>query len=465
MRRFSEDVLSSWFSKERRKPLIIRGARQVGKSTLVRNFAKINNLDLAEINLERHPLLEDIFKTLDVERIVREIEALTDKRILSPRTLLFFDEIQAAPSAIPALRYFYEDLPDLPVIAAGSLLEFTLSKHNYSMPVGRVEYLHLGPMSFEEFLTALDDESLVKYLQGYQLQKEIPLMTHKRLLSRQREFLFVGGMPEAVLKFKETKSIKEVVEIHRSVIQTYQDDFAKYAKGAVLNRLHRVLNVLPKQAGKKVKYSNISKEDRAKDLRDAIDLLIKARLLLPAWHSDCSGIPIKAGMNDNVFKLYFLDTGLLCYLSGLDWSYLSHLDERELVNEGPLAEQFVAQHLAYLQKGFEPPDLFYWLRESKSQNAEVDFVLQLGKEIIPIEVKAGKSGQMKSLQQYIISKKGSIACRFDLNPPSKQNIRHELGQKEDIAVAEFTLISLPLYLIERCIGLISSLPTLQKLRI
>ena len=448
MKRLAEKNLEDWIRRPRRKPLIIRGARQVGKSTLVRNFAKSQRRELIEVNLERNINLDSIFKTNNVQQILAEIEALTGVVVRDETTLLFLDEIQSTPSALPCLRYFYEDRPNLPVIAAGSLLEFVLEKHDFSMPVGRIEYLHLGPMTFKEFLISLHEENLLAYFKEGQGDFNIPEMAHQKLLRRQREFLFVGGMPESVLAFSGSKSLLEARAVHRSVIQTYQDDFAKYSRKTPLPRLHHVFSSLPRRIGEKVKYSQISQEDRNSDIKSAIDLLIKARLFLPAFHSDCSGLPLRAGMDEKVYKLYFLDVGLLNYLNGLDWKTIESLDERTLINEGKLAEQFTAQHLAYAEGGLEPPSLFYWLREGKTANAEVDFVVSLKDQVVPIEIKAGKSGSLKSLQQFALSKNTRFACRFDLNLPSRQTVEHHLRQREGTKKVVFSLLSLPIYLVE-----------------
>jgi hypothetical protein len=410
---------------------------------------------LTEINLEKNPRLNEVFKTNDLPRILLELEALAGRRLPKEGSLLFLDEIQSAPDALPALRYFFEEMPDLPVVAAGSLLEFILAEHGFSMPVGRMEYLHLGPMTFGEFLTALQEDFLCDLLRNYRIGDPFPETAHEKLLERQRQFLYVGGMPEAVLAYAESQSLVESRRIHRSIMQTYEDDFAKYSdRGKERRLLQTVLSAVPKIVGKKVKYAEISREDRSQDVKAALDLLMKARLLTPAYHSDCSGIPLKANQDEAICKPYFLDVGLFNYLCGLDWQDLSHLTERELVNEGAIAEQFCAQHLAYRHQGLEPPHLNYWLRESRSQNAEVDFVIDVGNAILPIEIKSGKSGGLKSLQQFILRKKAKTAFRFDLNLPSAQRLSHKLtGPVHGGETVEYELISLPLYLIERTVPL------------
>ncbi|MBI2335274.1 MAG: ATP-binding protein [Deltaproteobacteria bacterium] len=446
-----ENSLTEWFRKKPRKPLVLRGARQVGKSTLVRNWARQQNLKLAEINLERHPRLDLIFQSNDIPRILRELEVLANLSLALPNVVLFLDEIQATPHALPALRYFYEEKPDLPVVAAGSLLEFILEKHSFSMPVGRIDYLHVGPLTFSEFLSALGEDQLVKILQGFQLGEKIPEMAHARLLERQREFLFVGGMPESVAVYQNTLSPLEARAVHRSILQTYQDDFSKYNTSQKFHLLlQKILDIFPKIVGQKVKYSKLSSDDRSVDVKMAIEMLTRARLLLPCYHSDCSGLPLKVGRDEKVYKLYFLDVGLFNYLCGLEWSDISKLNLRELVHEGYLAEQFIAQHLAYGSKGLEAPELFYWLRESKLGNAELDFVISLASKILPIEVKAGKSGSLKSIQQFVRQKQVKNTLRFDLNLPTIQPVSHKLtGPFHGGEEISFTLISWPLYLVER----------------
>lgn len=450
MKRISEKYLLDWLKSSRRKPLIIRGARQVGKSTLVRQFAAAQGLTLAEVNCERHHRLDEIFRTNQIPKIRLELEAATGKSLDAKNTLLFLDEVQATPYALPALRYFFEDWPTLPVIAAGSLLEFVLAEHGFSMPVGRVEYLHLGPMGFREFLLATGSHALIDSLDHYQLGDHFPLMAHEQLLERQRQFLFLGGMPESILAFTQTGGLLESWSIHQSILHTYQDDFAKYTKpGLERHLVQKVIDSVPSLVGHKVIYQHVVREARSLQVRTAIDLLIKARLLLPVYHSHCSGIPLRANQVDEIYKLYFLDVGLLNSLCGLEWGALSELSERTLINEGVLAEQYVAQHLAYRSDGREAPSLHYWIREGRSNNAEVDFVVTIGQKIVPVEVKAGKSGELRSLQQLVAHSHLKEAIRFDLNPPSLQKVRHKLtGPAHGGQPVAFQLISLPLYAVE-----------------
>lgn len=442
--RHAEHHLKEWYQSRRRKPLVLRGARQVGKSTLVRQFAANNELVLAEINLERHLYLDAVFKTLDLERIIYELEAVAGQKINSADTILFLDEIQGTPHAIQALRYFYEDRPHIPVVSAGSLLEFTLADHHFSMPVGRITYYHLGPLTFKEFLSAVSPD-LEKYLSGFKLGEEIPMAAHKKLLNRQREYLFVGGLPEAVQVFVDEGSLTAVTAVQRSIADTYQDDFAKYAKQKDLVLLQQIFRYIPRSLGKKVKYSNMVREEPSQKVKIVIELLANARICHQVFHSHCTGIPIYADINPNAYKLLFMDVGMANHICGNDWRLLESVDERSLVNEGGLAEQFIGQHLLHPHQA---PQLCYWLREGKSSNAEVDYVISQGNLIVPIEVKAGKSGALKSLQQFVFRKRVELTVRFDLNPPSVQNVKNVIRTQEGNREVEYTLVSLPLYMVE-----------------
>ena len=419
----------------------------MGKSTLVRLFAEEQNLLLNEVNLERHLELETAFSTLDMTTIRGELEALVGRSVTTPGSLLFLDEIQATPSALPALRYLYEDFPDIPIIAAGSLLEFALADHNFSMPVGRIEYHHLGPMTFREFLEAVEPE-LCRYLDGLDFETALPEAAHRKLLNRQRQYLFIGGMPEAILAFRESASLEEASGVHRSIVTTYEDDFAKYASRKELVRLQRTFRMIPRQVGHKIKYVNFSREERSRDIKTAIDLLEKARVCTRVFAGQCSGIPLLSDINEFVYKLLFLDVGLMNHLCGIRWSDISRLDGVQLVNEGAVAEQFIGQHLAYLDQGKSAPQLVYWLREGRKANAEVDFVVSVGPGIYPVEVKAGRSGTLRSLQQFAATGKSLNAVRFDTNPPSRQQVTHQVPVGGTNRRVSFDLLSLPLYAVE-----------------
>ena len=366
--------------------------------------------------------------------------------------------MQAAPRALQALRYLYEDRPDLPVLAAGSLLEFVLADHPFSMPVGRIEYLHLGPMSFAEYLRAADPES-AEHLDALELAVAPPEAAHRRLLRRFREYLLVGGLPEAVLAHDESDgSPIEVTAVHRSIAETYEDDFAKYARGSQLVRLQRLFRSIPGLVVRKVVFRTLDHESRAAEVRAAIDLLVKARICHRVVHSHCSGLPL-AGVDDRTYKLLFMDVGLMNHLCGVDGPTVDAMDGVRLVNEGGIAEQYVGQELATLGGGERPPNLHYWLRQGRKGNAEVDYVTSRGDWIIPVEVKAGRSGSLKSLLQFAHEKRPPLAVRFDTNPPSLQTVRHTIRTAESLQAVTLQLLSLPLYAVEALPRFIDQLRT------
>jgi predicted AAA+ superfamily ATPase len=449
MQRQQLQFLSAWLQNTNRKPLIIRGARQVGKSTLVELFAQQSRLSLQNVNLERHPELSSIFAGLAPQQILQQIEFLPNMGNIGPDTLLFLDEIQAVPEAIPALRYFYEDRPDIPVVCAGSLLEFALKDHSFSMPVGRIQYLHMGPMTFSEFLLALDEERLKNFIDSYEPGQEIGDVIHQRLLNLLRSYYSVGGMPEAVAVFAKSHSYKEVGEVHNSIIETYRDDFSKYAGSRNQNRMLNVFNFAARNVGTKIKYSNISPQDQSITIKKDIELLAMARVVGKVVHSHCSGLPLQADLEEKIYKLLFLDVGLMNSICGLDWRSLSQMDDVKLINQGAIAEQFVGQHLQAMLADKPNRELNYWLREGRSSNAELDYVIGLWGKIIPIEVKSGSTGTLKSLHQFMGMKQAPLAIRFDTKLPAVNQIDTVINMDKQRQQVKYTLLSLPLYLVER----------------
>jgi predicted AAA+ superfamily ATPase len=436
--------LAKWIKHPRRKPLVLRGARQVGKSTLIEAFSKEAGYRLVTVNCEKNRHLDRVFESLDLSRILPELESVAAQGPVRDGVLLFLDEIQAVPHALQALRYFYEERPDIPVVAAGSLLEFAMSKHSFSMPVGRIQYLYMGPMTFREFADAFEPD-LAGYLDSISFDGELPETAHLRLCSLYRRYLYVGGMPEAVAVFKETGSISDVGGIQQGILDTYVDDFAKYGQHQDLALMQRVFSSVPRMLGQKIKYVNLAPGERAARVRTIIHLLAKAQVIMPVYHTHSSGIPLGASIDESVFKLAFLDVGIANRLCGLNWSNISNAEETRLVNGGGIAEQFAGQHLAFLGQG--KPELTYWQREGRQGNAEVDYVVSAGPHIFPVEVKAGKSGTLKSLDQFVLRKMVTRALRFDLNPPSRQTIMRDARAESGVQPVKYELLSLPLYAI------------------
>jgi predicted AAA+ superfamily ATPase len=449
MYRKEQDKLDEWWQKPHRKPLVIRGARQVGKSTLVRLFAASKGLSLNEVNLDRYPLLDAVFVSKDTQKIIAELESLPKMPGISPDSLLFLDEIQGVESVLPALRYFYEDRPELPVVAAGSLLEFLLRDHEFSMPVGRVEYLQMGPLVFSEFLMALKETNLQGKLKNFRLKDELGDLTHQRFIELLRTYFFVGGMPEAVDQFVKTGKQRAASEVHQSILGTFQDDFPKYIGSRNVSRFLKVFAYSARNIGLKVKYTNFSTDHQSSTIKADIDLLSLARILNKVTHSHCNGLPLEAERDENVYKLMFLDIGLMNSMLGLSWKDLTALPELKLVNEGALAEQFVGQHLLDAQLREVSSGLSYWLREGKGVNAEVDFVSSAAGQIFPIEVKSGASGSLRSLHQFMGEKQLNFAIRLDLNPPSLQWVETMIQSKAGPKKVRYRLLSLPLYLVEK----------------
>lgn len=453
MYRSALDYLIRWKLRPRRKPLVIRGARQVGKSYLVSMFAEQNFSNFIEINFEKDPGIISLFSGTP-EKIIKLLELKYNKIIVIKNTLLFLDEIQAAPEVFAKLRYFYEDLPGLHIIAAGSLLDFILGEHTFSMPVGRIEYLYLGPMTFEEFLSANGKTMLVDFIQSYSILDDLPDSIHSELLSFFKIYLVVGGMPEAVLAFIETKSFYESEIVKESIMGTYEDDFNKYSSKIDQLRIRNVFKKLPLMVGEKFKYVNVDRNERAQQIEKVLRLLEMAKIMYRVKHSACNGVPLGSQVNEKKFKVLFLDVGLMAGACGVSMLDIENAEDLMMANSGSLCEQFVGQHLLYLNEFFKKPELHYWVREAKSSSAEVDYIISSGLKIIPIEVKAGKTGRLKSLHQFIKAKEVDLAVRINIAKPSVLQDSNKLPGGQFI---EYRLLSIPFYLIEQVRRLILEL--------
>lgn len=422
--------------------MLLHGARQVGKSELIRRFAKKLGLVLNEINLERHLNLSKAFGSFDIPRILDELSVVVGRKVDQKGSLLFLDEVQGVPEAIAALRYFLEDRPGLPVVASGALLDFALADRKIALPVGRVQDMYLGPMSFYEFLEEVDQE-LLPYCRMAVFEGRLPAMAHERLRHRVRQFMFVGGMPEAVAAYA-ADGLSAVPTVQNTLLETYESDFAKYAGGVSCALMQRAFRNLPLQACNKVKYVNFARESASRQVKAALNLLRMAGVCNEVRASACDGVPLLAGTEENVWKELFIDVGLMNRACGADWRQIETMDDTLLVNEGRMAEQFVGQHLLYLEGCRTRPQLAYWLREGVKNNAEVDFVVSSGQTIFPVEVRAGKSGSLKSVREMVLAKGYARAFRFDCEIPSRQQVLIEVGGD----TRKYELISLPLYSVE-----------------
>jgi predicted AAA+ superfamily ATPase len=444
LKRSALSYLEKWKDKKIRKPLVIRGARQVGKSCLVRIFAEEAGFELLEINFELDDDYAGCFASNDPRQIITLLELKASRKIISGKTLLFLDEIQSAPQALASLRYFYELVPELHIIAAGSLLEFILEEHTFSMPVGRIEYLHLGPMTFKEFLAGSGREQLKEYIEQFRIHDDLPPVIHAELMKMFRIFCAVGGMPEAVQVYSDGDSMLDVDSVKQSILLTYRDDFNKYGRRVRHSRLQKVFQKLPLQVGHKLKYTNLDHNEKSSDLKKALHLLAMARVYTPVYHSSANGLPLRAEYNKKMRKPLFLDVGLLTTACGMSYADIATADDIKLVNSGPVCEQFIGQHLLYAGKYFEEPELFYWCREKRQASSEVDYLQVCGRMILPVEVKAGKTGTLKSLQVFIKEKGAELGVRFNTNRPDFHQAKFSLPGLTD----SFRLLSLPLYLVE-----------------
>jgi len=401
MKRNICNVLSEWRLDNNRHPLLIRGARQVGKTYIIEQFGKEKFTNIISINFERDLEYKDIFNTtFDPIKITEKIALISGKKITIGKTLLFFDEIQECPRAITSLRYFYEEMGDLHIIGAGSLLEFALKEVDFKMPVGRVQYLYLQPLSFMEFLGALGEDLLVEHISEMNNIKEISGAIHNKLISLVKDYFVIGGMPAVVKEYINSRDIIKCKKIQRLIIDTYVDDFAKYANKTKFPALQKVFRSAARMVGQKFVYSHIDNTVKSERLKEAVEMLETAGVLIRIKRSNGEGLPLEANVKDNFFKLLFLDIGLLHNAANI---YQETVLEKDLASifKGAVAEQFVGQELAAYHDYYRKPELYYWAREARNSSAEIDYIFENNANIIPVEVKSGALGKLKSLKMYM----------------------------------------------------------------
>ena len=400
MKRMIDYHLQSWKSDPYRKPLLLRGARQVGKTHAVRQLGKTFPA-FVEINLEHFQKEAAlVFEGhLTPERIIRDIAGLVGKSIIPGKTLLFIDEIQAVPRAILALRYFYEMMPQLHVVAAGSLLDFAIEQ--VGVPVGRVQSLYLHPLTFIEFLAAMKKDLLVKEILTHDHETEFSDSLHMNLLGLVAQYLALGGMPEVVMKWKKTNDPVVCASLHKELIRFYRQDFGKYARQLQIKYLESVFDEIPIQMGNKFKFSAIDQGFRKRELAPALELLEKAGLAHKVYYSPAQGVPIGAQLDPQDYKVIFLDVGLAQAMLSFDLVQWFLQPVLELVNKGGLVEAFVGQELIAYGDPHDKSNLFYWRRKESTQLAEVDYVIQRDGQILPIEVKSGAGSTLKSIQLFL----------------------------------------------------------------
>jgi uncharacterized protein len=451
--RYQLDSLKSWKTRSNRKPLVIRGARQVGKTWLVRAFAEVEFEYFIEINFDETPKKRDLFSPEDTEKILQFISLDSGIPIVPGKTLLFLDEIQKAPEVFAKLRYFYEKRPDIHIISAGSLLDFILADHSFSMPVGRIEYMFMGPMSFPEYLKALGQEPLVDFIHGFSFEDTIPLPIHTNIIEHLRMYMCIGGMPSAAREYAENSSLSQCEIELSSILETLRDDVQKYQRKIDPEILRLILDKAPGLVGRKVKYSSISREIKSIYLKQGIRQFELARILHLVHHSSGNGIPLKSEKKERDFKLLFLDAGLMMHALGL--SVLSLKDNALItINSGALAEQFIGQQWLNLHESHSNPELFYWNRQKSGSEAEVDYLFQIDDKILPVEVKAGTTGSLKSLHVFISEKGSPAAIRYNLEEPCLTTVTSRIPHAPKHTCR---LLSLPLYLVSETKRLVRSL--------
>jgi uncharacterized protein len=421
--------LVNWADSVDRKPLVLLGARQVGKTFLLHQLGEQKFKQILYINFEEEPNLKSIFQgSLNPNNIIMALSANYSVNFTPEDTLIFFDEVQECPEALNSLKYFCEQTPEYYIVAAGSLLGVKL-KRSKGFPVGKVDFMHLYPLSFFEFLGGIGENQLLDYLENYNTLDPLPDLLHQKALGLFKIYLYIGGMPEAVKKYCKTKDFLQVREVQKAILRAYEFDFGKHVPSNDIARVTQVWQSMPAQLGKENKkfvYKVARSGARARDYEDAIQWLIDAGLIYRASSISIPNTPLSAYITGDAFKLYVIDTGLLGSMSRLESSSIIQGEEIFKEFKGSLIENAVAIILAKLFDN----KLHYW---TSGNTAEVDFLWQLEKGIFPIEVKSGSSNKKKSLRIYTDRYNPRYSFRF-----SPMNLRHD-GK----------LINIPLYLLEK----------------
>lgn len=409
MYRYAMENLREWKNRKNRKPLIIEGARQVGKTWLMKEFGRQEYTNTVYINFDSNSRMAELFSAdLDITRILRGIEIYTGKKINSEDTLIIFDEVQEVPKALSSLKYFYEDAPEYHVICAGSLLGIALHGGT-SFPVGKVEFMKLFPMSFREFLTATGKEQYVELLE----QKDHQMISSFKqiYIDALKEYYYVGGMPEAVLSYSQAHDLEDVRNIQNMILAAYEQDFSKHAPVSIVPKIRMVWNSIPSQLAKenrKFIYGLLRKGARAKDYETAIMWLIDCGLIHKVSRITTPNLPLKAYEDLKAFKLYLVDIGLLGALAGLKQSALLDGNDMFVEFKGALTEQYVLQQLVI------DPDIGIYYYTNDRGNCEIDFLIDDGDKVIPLEVKAELNLKAKSLKTYREKYSPEVAVRTSM---------------------------------------------------
>lgn len=418
--RLIDTYLLEWKERKMRKPLLLRGARQVGKSCAVRHLGESFE-SFVEVNFEKHPEYKAVFGlNLDVLRIVRELAAIAGRTIEAGKTLLFLDEVQQCPEAIMALRFFKEDMPELHVIAAGSLLEFALEDLP-TFGVGRIHSLFMYPMTFDEFLEADGAHALIEMRNAATPEAPLSSAIHDRFVSLFRTYLLVGGMPEAVARWVESHDYLQAQEVQEDILVSYEADFPKYKKKVDPALLRQVFRSVALQTGSKFVYAEVGGGYSAAEVKKALELLILAGLCVPVTLSAGNGLPLGAEADKDVRKMLMMDTGLMLRLLSMwvgdgsdEVRRILTEDPAELVNKGGITEMFAGLELRRYHTPNLRYELFYWQRAARNSQAEIDYLIARDRKVCPVEVKAGMRGGMKSLWLFMREKNLNDGIRTSL---------------------------------------------------
>lgn len=413
LERLVDIELKKWSESEHRKPLLLRGARQVGKTSAIRHLGE-SFKHYIEIDLNDQRELHALFEQGNTpQQICQQLSVILETPIEEGKTLLFLDEIQACPAAINKLRYFYEKMPKLHVIAAGSLLEFAL-RDLPSFGVGRIRSLFMYSFCFQEFLWALGKRQLADMVLHANPKNPLPELIHSKALELLRVFLVIGGMPECVARYVETNNMLECQQVLNELMISYQDDFKKYHEKIPVDLLKDVLRSVALQGQGKFVYTQVDTACRTAQIKEALNMLCMAGLIYSVVHTDSNGMPLYAEAKEKYKRYIFMDTGLLQRMLELDLTDVLVSNDLKLINRGALAETFVGTELVKSRSPYQNDNLYCWHREKKDSNAEVDYVISYKGQIYPVEVKSGVRGSMQSLRIFLKLKNLSMGIRTSL---------------------------------------------------
>ena len=406
--------LEEWMVSKKHKPILLRGARQVGKSSAVRNLSKKFKY-YVEINFEEDKEARKVFENsnLTPQLLCEKLVSIYGIPIVEEKTLLFLDEIQSCIPAISSLRFFYEKMPGLHLIAAGSLLEFALEEIP-SFGVGRIRSMFMYPFSFFEFLEAYDNQFLLETVRKSGMQNPLDEVLHNKTLYLLKLHLIIGGMPEVVATYVDEKDLLKCQTVLDELIIALKNDFSKYRKKIPALQISGTFDSVVRQTGNKFVYTDKEQVYSAFQIKNATELLIMAGLVIPTIHTSANGLPLGAETNPKFRKLILLDTGIFQRLLGLQLSEILLNDDFDLVNKGNIAEMFVGLELIKSASCYEQAQMYYWQREERNSRAEVDYIIQRNNRIVPIEVKSGKQGKMQSLHLFMKEKKSEYGIRTSL---------------------------------------------------